>query len=69
MGYGKKLLEYCENECKKMNNKTFIMTTQSSHWFMENDFKQGNINDLPDEKKRNTPLKEIQKIFLKELEQ
>jgi amino-acid N-acetyltransferase len=69
MGYGKKLLEYCENECKKVNNKTFIMTTQSSHWFMENDFKQGNINDLPDEKKREYSPQRNSKIFLKELEQ
>ena len=69
MGYGKKLLEYCENECKKVNNKTFIMTTQSSHWFMENDFKQGNINDLPDEKKREYSPQRNSKIFLKQLEQ
>jgi acetylglutamate kinase len=64
MGYGKKLLEYCENECKKVNNKTFIMTTQSSHWFIENDFKQGNINDLPDEKKKGIlPTTKFKNIF------
>jgi amino-acid N-acetyltransferase len=45
------------------------MTTQSSHWFMENAFKQGSINDLPDEKKKEYSPQRNSKIFLKELEQ
>ena len=45
MGYGKKLLGYCENECKKGNNKTFIMTTQSRQWLMDKALKQIRIHD------------------------
>ena len=45
MGYGKKLLMHCESYCSHINQKTFVMTTQSAHWFMENGYHNAQIQD------------------------
>ena len=61
MGYGKKLLMHCENYCSHINQKTFVMTTQSAHWFMENGYQNAQIQDLPSENKVNTQKNETQR--------
>ena len=69
MGYGKKLLIHCENYCSHINQKTFVMTTQSAHWFMENGYQNAQIQDLPSEKQSEYSKERNSKILIKIMEQ
>ena len=69
MGYGKKLLMHCENYCRHINQKTFVMTTQSAHWFMENGYQNAQIQDLPSEKQSEYSKERNSKILIKIMEQ
>ena len=68
MGYGKKLLTYCEAKCHEENRRPFVMTTQSAHWFLENGYKLSEIEALPDEKKALYSTQRNSKVLIKELE-
>ena len=53
LGFGKKLLKFCELEAKKLKyNEIFILTTQSDHWFAENGFKEKSKELMPTFKRK-----------------
>jgi amino-acid N-acetyltransferase len=67
-GYGAKLLNYAEIECLKMNiERCFILTTQSEHWFIENGYKNTDVEMLPEEKRERYQLSRNSKILFKSL--
>tara|TARA_B000000475_G_scaffold246845_1_gene220790 strand:- start:167 stop:739 length:573 start_codon:yes stop_codon:yes gene_type:complete len=68
LGYGKKLLKFCEQTAlaKKIKN-LFILTTQSEHWFIENNFKLSNKKIMPDERKKTYTSERNSKYFTKRL--
>ena len=68
MEYGKKLLMHCESYCSHINQKTFVMTTQSAHWFMENGYHNAQIQDLPSEKQSEYSKERNSKILIKRME-
>ena len=50
-GVGERLLRIIEQDCSKLKiNEIFVLTTASSHWFLENGFKQASMDTLPKEK-------------------
>ena len=68
LGYGKKLLKFCEQTAlaKKIKN-LFILTTQSEHWFIENNFKLSDKKIMPDERKKTYTSERNSKYFTKRL--
>jgi amino-acid N-acetyltransferase len=47
-GRGDQLLAWCQKETRKMGlNRLFVLTTQSSHWFLERGFRLAELDDLP----------------------
>ena len=68
LGYGKKLLKYCEHAALAKNiNNLFILTTQSEHWFIENDFTISDKKNMPDERKKTYTSERNSKYFTKRL--
>ena len=68
LGYGKKLLKFCEQKALKLNiKKLFILTTQSEHWFIENDFHLTDKKFIPDERKKIYTAERNSKYFTKRL--
>ena len=66
---GKKLLSYLEKKAKSSSlNLIFILTTQTADWFIDQGYSQGNIDDLPLEKKSLYNYQRNSKIFIKKLE-
>ena len=65
---GKKLLSYLEKKAKSSSlNLIFILTTQTADWFIDQVYNQGNIDDLPLEKKSLYNYQRNSKIFIKKL--
>ena len=68
IGYGKKLLRFCEQKAIDKNIKNlFILTTQSEHWFIENNFFLTDRKFIPDERKKTYTIKRNSKYFIKRL--
>ena len=68
LGYGKKLLRFCEQTAKNKNiKKIFILTTQSEHWFIENNFSLTDRKFIPDERKKTYTIERNSKYFIKRL--
>ena len=68
LGYGKKLLKFCEQKALNLNiKKLFILTTQSEHWFIENDFHLTDKKFIPDERKKIYTAERNSKYFTKRL--
>ena len=66
--YGKKLLKFCEQAAMKRNiNNLFILTTQSEHWFIENNFVLGDKENMPEERKKTYTSERNSKYFTKRL--
>ena len=65
-GRGKRLLKYVEKLVKQRPHQTlFALTTQSSHWFIDNGFINSDLDLLP--KNRVYDLKRNSKMYLKKL--
>ena len=68
LGYGKKLLKFCEQIAINKNiQKLFILTTQSEHWFIENDFSLTDRKLIPDTRKKTYTTERNSKYFTKRL--
>ena len=66
LGYGKKLLKFCEQTAIQRNiNNLFILTTQSEHWFIENNFVLGDKKNMPEERKKTYTSERNSKYFTK----
>jgi len=51
-GYGEQLLHYMEARARKAGLKRlFVLTTRTSHWFIERGFKEASVDSLPREKR------------------
>lgn len=44
--------------------KVFVMTTRTSHWFMERGFQEATVNDLPASKQAKIDLKRQSKVYI-----
>ena len=52
VGYGEQLLHYMEARARKAGLKRlFVLTTRTSHWFIERGFKDAGVDSLPREKR------------------
>ena len=68
LGFGKKLLKFCELEAKKLKyDEIFILTTQSEHWFAENGFKEKTKELMPPFKKKTYQSERNSKYLTKKL--
>jgi amino-acid N-acetyltransferase len=62
------LLQQVENQARKQKIKTlFLLTTQTAHWFIEQGFSLGKLEDLPIEKQLLYNYQRNSKIFIKHL--
>ena len=51
-GYGDQLLKHVETRARKLKLKhLFVLTTRTAHWFIERDFAETGIAELPDAKR------------------
>lgn len=67
-GKGEELfLKMEEQAITKGVEKLFILTTQTSHWFLERGFIEGNINDLPISKKELYNYQRNSKVLIESL--
>ncbi len=63
------LLEQMEGQARKKNiSQLFLLTTQTAHWFIEQGFVQGKLEDLPIAKQELYNYQRNSKIFVKVLE-
>lgn len=62
---GERLLENLKTEAIKHNlNKLFVLTTVTSHWFLEQGFEQQSIHELPASKKDMYNFTRNSKVFM-----
>ncbi len=69
-GHGKaaKLLSHVEKQASKLKmSQLFVLTTQTSHWFLEQGFKESTLEILPQEKQKIYNYHRNSKIFVKAL--
>ncbi len=68
LGFGKKLLKFCENEALRLKYKEiFILTTQSEHWFAENGFQVKSKDLMPIQRKKTYQSERNSKYLTKKL--
>ena len=68
LGFGKKLLKFCENEALRLKYKEiFILTTQSEHWFAENGFQVKSKDLIPIQRKKTYQSERNSKYLTKKL--
>ena len=68
LGFGEKLLKFCEQEAKKLKyDEIFILTTQSEHWFAEKGFKEKSKELMPTLKKETYQSERNSKYLTKNL--
>ncbi|RYZ82917.1 MAG: amino-acid N-acetyltransferase, partial [Moraxellaceae bacterium] len=62
------LMQQMEIQARKKNiNQLFLLTTQTAHWFIEQGFVQGKLEDLPIAKQELYNYQRNSKIFIKTL--
>lgn len=67
-GRASALLKAIEKDAKKMAiKKLFVLTTQTAHWFIEQGFKQGSLDQLPEQRQALYNYQRNSKIFVKSL--
>ena len=67
-GRAAKLLTHIERQATKLKiEQLFALTTQTSHWFIEQGFIESTINSLPEEKQRLYNFQRQSKVFIKPL--
>ncbi len=63
-----KLLKHIEKQASELKIKRlFVLTTQSSHWFLEQGFSASNIDVLPNKKQQFYNYQRNSKVFIKEI--
>ena len=67
-GRGEKLFAHICKEAKNQNLKQiFILTTQATHWFMEQGFERSSLDELPSEKQALYNYQRNSAVFIKEI--
>jgi len=67
-GYGEKLLEHGCSEARRLGcKKLFVLTTRTTHWFIERGFAEVDVGTLPEPKKSLYNLQRRSKVLLKKL--
>ena len=67
-GLAAKLLVHIERQASRLNiKKLFALTTQTSHWFIEQGFEEGSPEHLPEEKQTLYNFKRNSKVLIKEI--
>lgn len=67
-GRAAQLLQQIENQARKQKIKQlFLLTTQTAHWFIEQGFVQGKLDDLPVQRQLLYNYQRNSKIFIKSL--
>jgi len=67
-GLGKQLLQVAEHQALKQNiHQLYILTTRTSHWFIENGFVETSITTLPESKQAIYNRHRRSKIMLKQI--
>ena len=67
-GCGEKLLEHGEIEARRLGfTKLFVLTTRTSHWFIERGFAEGAVGALPESKKSLYNWQRRSKVLQKKL--
>ncbi len=67
-GLGKRLLQKAEHDSiKNKVNQLYILTTRTSHWFIENGFVEAEVSSLPDSKQANYNVERGSKIMVKKI--
>ncbi len=67
-GRAAKLLTHIEKQALKLKIKLLVaLTTQTSHWFIEQGFVEKSVEDLPEEKQSLYNFQRMSKVFVKSL--
>jgi len=67
-GYGEAILNHMSSLAKVQGmKKLFVLTTRTAHWFIEREFKEADVNQLPKEKKALYNYQRRSKVFVKNL--
>jgi amino-acid N-acetyltransferase len=65
---GRRLLEELEAEaCQQGLDQVFVLTTQTAHWFLEQGFVEGRLDELPAARRSLYNLQRRSKVFFKTL--
>ncbi|MFA5370451.1 MAG: amino-acid N-acetyltransferase [Sideroxydans sp.] len=67
-GYGEVILRHMSSLAKLQGmQRLFVLTTRTAHWFVERDFREADVNQLPKEKKALYNYQRRSKVFVKNL--
>src|SRR5687767_7344786 len=67
-GHAERLLKACEERAKSLRlRKLFALTTQAEHWFVEQGFRAGAVDALPEQRKALYNWRRGSKVFLKRI--
>lgn len=67
-GRGERLLAYAEARARKAGLRSlFVLSTRTTHWFIERGFAEADLSRLPERKQANYNRDRRSKIFIKEL--
>jgi len=67
-GYGEVILKHMSSLAKLQGmQKLFVLTTRTAHWFIERDFREADVSQLPKEKKALYNYQRRSKVFVKNL--
>jgi len=67
-GCGEDLLKACEERAKSLRiRRLFALTTHAAHWFLEQGFRAGDVDDLPSQRQALYNWKRGSKVFLKRI--
>lgn len=67
-GYGDRMLKYSEEQAKRRGSRQiYVLTTQTTHWFLERGFNLGELADVPETRRSQTNPGRGAKVFLKTL--
>jgi len=67
-GYGEAILKHMSGLARAQGmKKLFVLTTRTAHWFIERDFSEADVSQLPKEKKALYNYQRRSKVFVKNL--
>lgn len=68
MGHGEKILQAIENQARRLGmEQLFLLTTRTTHWFIERGYKEGSLDLLPEEKRALYNWQRRSKVLVKAL--
>jgi len=67
-GRGERLLAFAEGKAKSTGMKSlFVLSTQTTHWFLERGFTEADVSTLPERRRSSYNPDRRSKVFIKEL--